>query len=72
MASADDLVRFLRNNPGLHTYGDASEALYGHRGAGQPIGSMLRAIHNRGLHQYRVRIVRSVSDPSSHGCTAAR
>jgi len=63
-----DLIQFLDDNPGLHTYGDASEVLYGHRRGGPGVGSMIKAVHNQGRHHYCVRLVKDVSDPHSHGC----
>lgn len=64
-----ELITFLDNNPGTHTYLAVSEALFGHNAGGNAVGSMLRAIHGRDLHQYCVRVVKDPNDPTSHGCS---
>lgn len=62
-----DAIRFLDDNPGTHTFGDVAVALGYERGrGGRAIGAMMRAIHNRGLHDYCHRVVDDRT--RMHGC----
>ena len=66
-ATYEDVIAFLDANPGVHTFGDVAEALdIPRRNGGQAVGSMMRAIHRRGLHQYCVRVVNA--ETLQHGC----
>lgn len=62
-----DAIKFLDENPGTHRFGDLAEGLGYTRATGsQAIGSMMRAIHNRGLHHYCRRVVSD--ETRQHGC----
>jgi len=64
------VIAFLDENPGEHTYGDVAEGLGLPRGVGgRAVGAMMRAIHNRGLHEYCVRVVNAKT--GKHGCDKA-
>lgn len=62
-----DVVRFLDENPGVHRFGDVAVALgYSRATGGNAVGSMMRAIHSRGMHGYCRRVVFDETD--EHGC----
>lgn len=64
------VIAFLDANPGTHTFGDVAEGLGIPRSkGGRAVGAMMRAIHNRGLHEYCVRVVNAKT--RKHGCDNA-
>jgi len=64
------VIAFLDANPGTHTFGDVAEGLGIPRSkGGRAVGAMMRAIHNRGLHEYCVRVVHAKT--GKHGCDKA-
>jgi len=64
------VIAFLDANPGTHTFGDVAEGLGIPRSkGGRAVGAMMRAIHNRGLHEYCVRVVNAKT--GKHGCDKA-
>lgn len=63
------VIAFLDLHPGVHTFGDVAQGLgYTRKTGGQAIGSMMRAIHRRGLHHYCRRVVHDKT--GQHGCDA--
>lgn len=67
MPNFKDVIDFLNRNPGDHTFGDVSDGVgIPRKKGGRAVGSMMRAIHKRGLHEYCRRVV----DPKTrqHGC----
>lgn len=58
-----DVIRFLDSHQGEFEYGELAQRL----GTGsQAVGSMMRAIHNRGLHDYCRRVIDKKT--RKHGC----
>ena len=67
MASFEDVIKFLDENSGKHSYGKVAEAVgLTKEGGGRAVGSMMKAIHRRGLHGYCERVVSD--DTGEHGC----
>ena len=67
MASYEDVIKFLDEHPGQHTYGKVAEAVgLTKEGGGPAVGAMMKAIHNRGLHEYCKRVVSD--ETAGHGC----
>ncbi len=70
MATFEDVIRFLEKNPGQYTFGDIADSVgITRQDGGRAVGSMMRAIHNRGFHQYCVRVVNAKT--GQHGCDQA-
>jgi len=67
MANYEEVIEFLDRNLGDHTFGDVSEGVGIPRAdGGRAVGAMMRAIHNRGLHDYCRRVIDS--ETRQHGC----
>jgi len=67
--SYEDVVAFLNTHPGAHAYGDIAESLgYTRKTGGQAVGAMMRALHNRGHHEYCRRVVSD--ETGEHRCDA--
>ena len=66
MFTHEDVIAWLDANPGEHTYGAVAEGLGSTSAAGQAVGACMRAIHNRGLHEYCQRVISS--ETGSHNC----
>lgn len=68
MATYKDLIQFLDDNPGVWEYGQVAKALGGSSEASRGVGSMLSAIHRRGLHEYCIRVINKTT--RQHNCDA--
>ena len=64
----EEVMAWLDENPGRHTYGEVAKGMgRDPTKYGQAMGSAMRAIHNRNHHDYCVRVVDP--DTGRHGCS---